>query len=575
MFKNWKLRAKLLFNLSISLAAIVLIVILGANQLNSLFDEMKLYLYDTSFHTQNLILNADRDMYQAMLAKNQILMNIGNQKLIEQYEKDFEENVQQTFDRINQASNLFYSDKKIADLIVDLKHPDSSMTFDQNYKLFSSEFTKWINQSRNEISQAKMGNVNSSTLFERSLQTNTFFDTSREAVNQMGELSELFAQTMIELEQETKNNFLILLYIFMIVVIVVVLLISELIIRNTTNSVKKISNSIEAFGRGNINVDFALEGKDEFAIMSNSLKEMQKNLKTLVEKTVTYASNIRSASIDLSSVSQEWNATSEELFANASNLKQRSENVASSLEEVTSSVQEIAAGAQNVSQASQELLESANNTINASEEGSKTIQEIVNSFKNISDSAEKTEKISEELSGKVRNIGEIVNTIDNITEQTNLLALNAAIEAARAGEAGRGFAVVAEEIRNLAEESRSATSQIENILNDIKNGVLNVSGSVKTTYNEISNTNSQIQKINSQFITISKQVNQITQRIEDLTAISEEQSASTQEMSCLSVIPRHRSISAVSFSGVPWVRPVMMPRPPAFDTAAAISAKPT
>ena len=43
----------------------------------------------------------------------------------------------------------------------------------------------------------------------------------------------------------------------------------------------------------------------------------------------------------------------------------------------------------------------------------------------------------------------------------------------------------------------------------------------------------------------------------------------------LSVISRQRAISAESFSGVRWVKPVIMPRPPAFDTAAASSARPT
>jgi hypothetical protein len=43
----------------------------------------------------------------------------------------------------------------------------------------------------------------------------------------------------------------------------------------------------------------------------------------------------------------------------------------------------------------------------------------------------------------------------------------------------------------------------------------------------------------------------------------------------LSVISRQRAISLASSSGVFCVRPVMMPRPPALDTAAASSAKPT
>ncbi|MCY1238112.1 hypothetical protein D9M72_508320 [compost metagenome] len=43
----------------------------------------------------------------------------------------------------------------------------------------------------------------------------------------------------------------------------------------------------------------------------------------------------------------------------------------------------------------------------------------------------------------------------------------------------------------------------------------------------------------------------------------------------LSVISWQRAISRASSSGVFCVRPVMMPRPPALETAAASSAKPT
>ena len=43
----------------------------------------------------------------------------------------------------------------------------------------------------------------------------------------------------------------------------------------------------------------------------------------------------------------------------------------------------------------------------------------------------------------------------------------------------------------------------------------------------------------------------------------------------LSVIPRQRLISLRRSSGVGWVRPVRMPRAPAFETAEASSARPT
>ncbi len=43
----------------------------------------------------------------------------------------------------------------------------------------------------------------------------------------------------------------------------------------------------------------------------------------------------------------------------------------------------------------------------------------------------------------------------------------------------------------------------------------------------------------------------------------------------LSVMVLHLAISRARSSGVRWVRPVIVPMPPALDTAAASSAKPT
>src|SRR5690606_9007583 len=101
---------------------------------------MRYYIYEKGFNAQNLILNTDRDMYQAILAKNNIVYNPGNNEIISKNSADFEENVQQALERIEQAKNLYYADEKIKDDLPFLKHSTTNRTFKENYDIFIQKF---------------------------------------------------------------------------------------------------------------------------------------------------------------------------------------------------------------------------------------------------------------------------------------------------------------------------------------------------------------------------------------------------------------------------------------------------
>ncbi|WP_075780656.1 MULTISPECIES: methyl-accepting chemotaxis protein [unclassified Marinitoga] len=330
------------------------------------------------------------------------------------------------------------------------------------------------------------------------------------------------------------NNVKNILIITSFVILILSIVLSVIFARRISNPLMELSKKVDKFAEGDFTVKFEAKGKDEVAMITNSLKNMTENLRNTFIWLREAGDRIEKSSNHLADISEKTSAANEDILDKARTIENNAENAAATTEELTSGVNEVSTAAQNVSETAVEISQEVNITTELTQNGEKSIIEITEIISEAVDKSKQTEKTVAVLAQKAKNIGEIVDTITNITEQTNLLALNAAIEAARAGEAGKGFAVVADEIRKLAEESKKATEQIAVILNEIRNGAAEANKATDETVNVILNVEKSAEEVKEKFEEILERVESINMRVEGLTASAEEQSASTEEMAAAS-----------------------------------------
>ncbi len=253
--------------------------------------------------------------------------------------------------------------------------------------------------------------------------------------------------------------------------------------------------------------------QDEIGRLLTALKDMNDNLRRLVNKIRGSADSVANGSIELSSAAEQLSSSAQE---QASSL----EETAASMEEMTSTVKQNADNTLRADKVALEAREAAN-------EGVVMSSSVKQSMEAINTSSTK--------------IADIIGVIDEIAFQTNLLALNAAVEAARAGEQGRGFAVVAAEVRNLAQRSASAAKEIKALIHDsvekVQDGTQLVNTSSKMLegiVESVKNTAEIIAEISASSQEQASGIEQVNRAIMQMDGVTQSNAAQVEELSSTS-----------------------------------------
>ncbi len=504
--------------------------------------------FENLYEISQLLINADRDFYQAMMGATQYYDIRANLDAIPPEEADmvlpikldiYHENYDQVVERATEAIQIASQNP---DLYTGTTLDGSSVTFKESADKFMSELNAWYNSY--DITN---GDEAGWTTF-----INTFEET-RGSISDMSDIVEKWAVAEKDARMAELQKQVMTCVIIFIVIIIVVAVLFVFVIRNMRLSIQQMEKSVKTIASGDFAEPVLAESAfTEFYNVESNIENMRQQLQEALIEVTRCADDVDSKAENTKSSIGDSQETTNNISAASNDLAQGAMVMAEDVQTTSGITVGLGESIDRVQEAADINL----TRVKELYDESVTIQRQLDDIKRadeatdakagqVADSVGKTAAVVEEIS-------KAAEGIIAIASQTNLLALNASIEAARAGEAGMGFAVVADNIKNLAEESNQMAGEITNMLNVItqySEENKNLTASIKaattsesealeemtTRFDDMLAKLDEMREGNEQISALvdnmSQGKDQIVNSVESLSSISEENAASTQETS--------------------------------------------
>ena len=442
-----------------------------------------------------VILNADRDLYQAKLAQLNILS--GQSNAADEEEINRQENIQQVAARYAEYREYLKEFPEIS---------GDPAVFNQAYQEWVASSDALVQAHDNGLSL----NLLKQTEDQEFAELRDILDKSGEAVINGFEVIE----KQLAADIRTKMT---ITFIAVAIVLIIAMIFSYLIPKKLTNDINYLVKRINeiASGDGDLTARIDVSSKDEFGNLAQAFNVFVSNLQDLIKNILSQVANLGNLTASLSDASVHTKDINDKL-----NLS--TESIVSAVHEMTLANKEMAQVATNSASEADQTAGLADRGMAVVRTSNEKIAALIRNMDLVLNS-------SQELETNSNNIVTVLEVIRGVAEQTNLLALNAAIEAARAGEHGRGFAVVADEVRTLATRTQQSTNDIDEIIQKLQLSVSASSKAIsegKVNADETANTFVEADTVFHEIQQSSNRVNdmatQTAQATEEQTCVAEE-----------------------------------------------------
>lgn len=443
------------------------------------------------------VLNADRDLYQARLAQQKALTNIGDAG---KNREDFERNALEAMGRMQSYMTLMSNEPEYV----------------TPYTGFNDIFATWFKRSETLLDSRQL--ALSPEHQDILSQSETSFTAIRDLLDKGGEAVRQHARLMEQQTAQEVAQYQQLALTIVAIGFVVAFGIGYYIPKRITANVNSVSRRIKEIseGDGDLTARINSQSKDELGDLSREFDRFVTNLQGVMHIIQEKSAAVGGSTQELEKVANMVNQITPVLVDS-------SDSIVSAASEMSASNEQMANVASDTSSESTDAAEHIQQGRGVISSSHQSIDELV---KNIDITMQK----AQELEKNSVSISSVLEVIRGIAEQTNLLALNAAIEAARAGEYGRGFAVVADEVRTLATQTSESTNKIEEMINQLTHSVNDAFGSIKLSKDNASQTVDSFGRVIDVFDALSVSMNNVRELSEQTALATQEQATVSNEI---------------------------------------------